>query len=236
MKIHENVREFNCDQCFKGFVTKKDLIQHMWNHESFKKFNCGKCNRGFNNSSYFKAHLLSHSTNPRKLQCDLCPNTYPTKRKVQEHLLATHFKRLSSAKLFSCQMCKKKFKTKSNFRKHREVHRTTKDFECKTCGKLFRFRNNLRIHEQCVHGENLSFFFDSKMCSTFSFNLDEDNNFTCSQCPKSFKAKRYLRDHERRHLNAETEICPICSKQIKKKNFKQHLSKSKCSKEMNSIK
>jgi KRAB domain-containing zinc finger protein len=182
---HENIRKFYCDLCSAGFVMKADLVQHMWTHRSEKKFNCTNCNRGFNSSNNFRLHLQSHSNNPRPFQCDLCPKNYAGKQELTTHLTAIHSESSlkcnecefttklknslrihkktvhSSAKPFSCRICKKKFKTKQHVRQHQSVHKTTKDFECKTCGKSFRTQKNLRQHEGRVHGKNLSFLIQT---------------------------------------------------------------------------
>jgi KRAB domain-containing zinc finger protein len=181
MKRHENIKKFNCDHCSVGFARKGALVSHMWKHRSDKQFNCTECNRGFNNIYDFKIHLLSHSTNPRPFQCDLCPKSYPTKRWIKDHLMAmhselifkcdkcdfttkwkeslsSHKRRHSNAKPFSCSMCEKKFKTKAHVKNHQAVHRTAKNFECKTCGKFLKSQNSLRQHERTVHGKNFKSF------------------------------------------------------------------------------
>jgi KRAB domain-containing zinc finger protein len=182
LKRHENIKEFNCDHCKAGFVTKQSLVVHMWIHRSEKKFNCTQCNREFNGSSNYKAHLLTHTNNPRPFQCDLCPKKYTSKHEIKQHLMATHSdknfkcnecdfttktkkclnthkKRIhSNLKPFSCQICDKKFKAKFEVQRHHQaVHKTDKDFDCKTCGKMFGTRQILRHHERNVHGKKCIF-------------------------------------------------------------------------------
>jgi KRAB domain-containing zinc finger protein len=211
LKNHESIRKFNCDHCSAGFVTKQTLMQHMWKHRSGKQFICSKCSRGFIRIENFKVHLLQHSTNPRPFQCDLCPKSYPTKGKIQDHFMAVHTDQSfkcdqcdyttkwktglyqhkmthSTAKPFSCQVCKKKFKTNYEVRRHQAVHRTrTKDFECKTCGKMFGSQNYLRQHEQNGHGKNLSFCF--KHDFNFPFNFSCRQELHLQQMPENFQNK-----------------------------------------------
>jgi KRAB domain-containing zinc finger protein len=181
LKKHQFMQNFNCDHCSAGFVFKGDLVQHMWKHRSSKQFKCKHCNRGFNNRQNFNAHLQSHSNNPRPFQCDLCSNNYPTKREIQNHLIAIHTDQSfscnecdfmtkwqthlnqhqgrvhSNAKPFECPTCKKKFKTKPEVLQHQSVHKTTNDFECKTCGKMFRSQTNMRRHKLRNHGKEFNF-------------------------------------------------------------------------------
>jgi KRAB domain-containing zinc finger protein len=253
LKSHESIKEFNCDHCPAGFVTKNHLDRHMWTHRRDKLFNCTHCKQGFNNVSNFKAHILSHSTNPKPFQCDLCPKNYARKQQVKEHLMAIHSEQIfkcnecdcttktksalnhhksmhSNLKSFSCRTCEKKFKTKTEVRQHQSVHRTTKNFECKTCGKMFKTEKETRQH-QVVHGENFEVFhFNHDFNCYFLSILVAGKNFACSKCPKTFKSKDNLKQHERSHLNDGTVNCPKCSKQFIKRNLKNHLNKSECGK------
>jgi uncharacterized Zn-finger protein len=195
LKSHSDIKDFNCDHCQAGFVSKPSLVRHMWKHRSNKKFNCSQCSRGFNESRDFKVHLQSHSANPRPFQCDLCPKSYPTKIELKNHLIASHSEQTfkcdecdfttkrkvnlnghkkgkhSNVKPFSCLVCEKKFKSAKELLQHQAVHKTKKDFECKTCGKMFKFRHSLRTHEQNIHGSYQSFLLQTYFYHFIRFQL-----------------------------------------------------------------
>jgi zinc finger and BTB domain-containing protein 48 len=92
LQRHKNIKEFNCDYCSAGFVTKGDLTQHMWKHRSVKRFDCTQCNRGFNGNRDFKVHLQTHSTNPR-------PSN------LQKIISKSDYSLRNYSGVFSCRLC-----------------------------------------------------------------------------------------------------------------------------------
>jgi KRAB domain-containing zinc finger protein len=222
LKMHENAKEFNCDHCAAGFVTKYHLCQHLLIHQTDKPFNCSKCNLSFNYKQNFKVHLLAHSKNPRPFQCDLCPKNYAVKQELGNHLIAIHSEQTlkcdeckfttkrkanvlrhkkkmhsNNVKLLSCPICEKMFKTKQEVQKHQVVHKAEKDIECNTCGKMFGSQRNLQRHIKNIHGE--SFFKVQKYETNFFAIIDAIEKFCCSQFPQAFKAKDSLKRHEKTH-------------------------------------
>ncbi|KAH9451751.1 hypothetical protein Pst134EA_025689 [Puccinia striiformis f. sp. tritici] len=61
-----------------------------------------------------------------------------------------------SPKLYTCEICEKKFVRPSSLTTHRFSHTGEKPHTCPTCGKSFSVASNLRRHEMTIHGPRAS--------------------------------------------------------------------------------
>merc|ERR1711971_1364349 len=92
--------------------------------------------------------------------------------------------------MFSCQVCARKFRHKSNLKTHARIHDPDAP-KCPWCGKLFGRESNLKQHLRVHTGER---------------------PFSCSQCSKKFKQLHSLKDHLRTHTGERPFSCPVCRK------------------------
>ena len=60
MKTHLDPedREFKCEICFKGFISKRKLQEHVLTHAKIKPFKCEFCNQAFSNHSGHRQHMM----------------------------------------------------------------------------------------------------------------------------------------------------------------------------------
>jgi Zinc finger, C2H2 type len=142
LKNHNKLNLYNCDHCSAEFVAKGNLARHIWIHRSDKRYNCSKCNQGFNQIQGFKIHLLSHSTNPRPFQCDLCPKNYTRKEKIREHMLRKHSRDL----FLRCVKCSFTTNLRALLTEHAATH-PIKLFPDQTCEKKFETKQKAQSHE-----------------------------------------------------------------------------------------
>ncbi|OAV95768.1 hypothetical protein PTTG_02012 [Puccinia triticina 1-1 BBBD Race 1] len=61
-----------------------------------------------------------------------------------------------SPRLYTCEICEKKFVRPSSLTTHRFSHTGEKPHSCPTCGKSFSVASNLRRHEMTIHGPRVS--------------------------------------------------------------------------------
>ncbi|EFP93414.2 uncharacterized protein PGTG_19491 [Puccinia graminis f. sp. tritici CRL 75-36-700-3] len=61
-----------------------------------------------------------------------------------------------SPRLYTCDICEKKFVRPSSLTTHRFSHTGEKPHSCPTCGKSFSVASNLRRHEMTIHGPRVS--------------------------------------------------------------------------------
>ena len=63
-------------------------------------------------------------------------------------------------KLFTCDVCKKFFKLKTNMIKHKSIHAGGKPFKCDLCEKTFLYKHVLADHKEYIQGKNLMYVID----------------------------------------------------------------------------
>lgn len=130
--------------------------------------------------------------------CPVCNKLFRTNYKLRVHM-ETHAE--NSVK-FSCDFdgCKKTFKSKIGLQEHAARHTGAFNFSCKDCNKKFLLRSYFLAHQRIHSTKN-------------------QKTFACSLCPKSFKSKQNLIDHESCHLDLKTFKCDKCDKAF---NTKTH--------------
>ena len=63
-------RKFKCEICFKGFLDRQKLKEHILTHANIKSFKCSICNQAFSNFSGHRQHMMR--THGLKFTCDIC--------------------------------------------------------------------------------------------------------------------------------------------------------------------
>ncbi|XP_039621114.1 zinc finger protein 232-like [Polypterus senegalus] len=116
---------------------------------------------------------------------------------------------------FSCFECKKQYKYKSNYQKHKKIHKIKNPVPCLDCGRVFSQLTALKIHQR-IHTKGKSFTCHN--CGQrFSSSSDLQKHqrlhttqkpFPCSQCDKAFSHSSTLKTHQRIH----TEETPFPSR------------------------
>lgn len=95
-------------------------------------------------------------------------------------------------KCYSCDVCLKEFRGKSDLRRHRFIHTAEKPYKCDLCGNGYRQEVNLKNHITSVH--------------------KKEKEFACKECPKKFALKERLRLHMRVHTGEKPYACKQCNK------------------------
>ncbi|XP_037796292.1 zinc finger protein 354A-like [Penaeus monodon] len=77
---------------------------------------------------------------------DLGNNCSPNDEVLQETVKEVRHKKVNAKKLFSCEVCEKKFTLQSNLIIHKRVHTKEKPYVCEVCRKAFSEKGNLLKH------------------------------------------------------------------------------------------
>ena len=144
-------KKYGCEICSKSFRTEFHLRKHVPTHTNNYDYKCDKCNKQFLNKFTFQRHQeLSGALDGQLNQCDVCDQTFCSKRDLASHK-NTHTNTYGSKFKHMCSMCGKCFSYRSHLTYHTRVHTGEKPFVCGKCGKAF-VSNYHRMRHMKVHG------------------------------------------------------------------------------------
>ena len=140
-----------------------------------------------------------------KFNCKECSITCKTSTSLKNHYMKVH-----EGKVFECSTCSLTFQWEKNLKSHEKVHKKILGekniFQCNLCEKTFRHKRSLTTHMK-VH--------------------QEANEYSCSQCLKSFPTQYELKKHKR-SVHGEGQMddltCSFCKINFKSKaNHMKHM-------------
>ena len=268
--VHFGIKRHKCNDCEFGSTFPSDLQKHIKQvHLKIKSHKCGICEKYFTRSDHLKMHYAGmHSTkatcilcqkdlkseftliqhikrmhpNSDKLfQCDVCDNTYRTKRSLTVHKESVHEKKF----YVKCDFCDLEIFHGSGLKNHiriqhkgevpkKTIHRKA---YCNICHKnmrsLFGLNEHLNqvhkvrpykcfqckglfvtLHDLKLHLQNAHAIKDP---DKLSIDLELQSNsqgpsFECTICKKRFGQKAQLRMHFD-SIHGEVKLsCDICGK------------------------
>jgi len=169
-----NNQKYSCPVCEKVLKTKH-LVWFIYHME--------KCRRG--EGACMPGEMDSYL-------CHICSKPFTSKQTLNMHVNYVH----STDRPFSCTMCTKSYKIKSELTQHEMTHSDHYNYSCETCGKQFRGKVNLRMHMKT----HLS---------------DDEKKHVCSMCGHRFARLQHLRNHLTTHSSVGTFPCEICGAKSK---------------------
>jgi KRAB domain-containing zinc finger protein len=142
---HIGKRNYLCDLCGLGFLSKSCLRNHRFRHEpktDERPFKCEYCEKAFRTKSTLVSHTRIHTgEKPRK--CRYCELSFITSghRSVHERI---H----TGEKPFKCNHCVKAFRVRGPWIEHMNIHTGEKPYKCQFCDKKFAAKSTRRNHEK----------------------------------------------------------------------------------------
>lgn len=208
-KLHDNKFSFVCHECNKSFKEKGGLKAHITSvHSETKPFICDLCNNSFKLLSYLKTHHEVHHAekNPNRYVCKICKMGFYRLVYLKRHQ-QTH---TDSDKIFTCNDCGLKCRSKTDMERHVVTHigGGDKPFKCDVCGMAFSRRTKMLRH-QLVHSD--------------------EKPYKCDLCSKAYKDSSSLKIHKGSvHLKRKF-ICNTCGfKSTNESSFKRHIRHQMC--------
>jgi uncharacterized Zn-finger protein len=165
-------------------------LSEIYSEKNFDS--CKICKNPFSRSNDLPGHT-SASSRKTMSRCEMCVTSFTHQRRGRERNFSCdvckkrftsrskvdiHFRVHSGERPFSCEFCKKMFAHGSNLNKHRKLYSGQRPFSCKICKKMFAQRSNLITHLRLHSGETL---------------------FSCKVCKKRFTHRSNLKKHLRVH-------------------------------------
>lgn len=128
------VRSHHCTQCSKSFVNKNDLRNHEALHTLTTSYACDQCPFKTRRTQELERHCRLIHLQEKNFFCSVCNKGFALRWQLIDHERVHREERM-----FTCTEagCFKSFKTPSNLRQHRELHRGAK-YVCHICGQSYR--------------------------------------------------------------------------------------------------
>ncbi|EAL40682.4 AGAP004259-PA [Anopheles gambiae str. PEST] len=184
-RILTNLRPYECDICYKRFISHAALSKHQAAPYRKKKYGCQTCGASFCSRSALHGHTNSAHTRDRKYVCDVCQKGFYTSSTMLSH------RQIHGEKKYQCSTCAKKFLRQSDLLSHQMTHSDERPYGCGECEMRFKCRSHLRDHQTVHTGERTK---------------------KCRICGKGFGTYGDRRVHELRHENVHPFKCGYCSK------------------------
>jgi len=181
-------------------------------------------NDGASLSEEIKPDTDRRKTIRHKTRCPICQDVFVNKVALQDHQKET-----GHIVQYDCDVCDKKFKTKSIAQIHKaRIHSTVMPFKCGKCDKRFKDQGSCRRHEanDSVHikMENVK-LNPNLVCNICGkeferhrrWCLDQhllthlaNKKFACENCGQFYRQKAYLQTHMKVCLDIKDEKCDEC--------------------------
>lgn len=233
--VHTKERPFECTSCDRKFAVKRALTLHTREHKQDWSHVCKFCGKGFVIKEYCEIHVRRYHTNEKPYQCDQCDAKYPSRLQLSEHKIAKHGGGRPE-QIFTCQICKKKFKGSSSYKYHMRTHElpleVRKKFKCEDCNAAFIRKPALVKHVKRHQGEFEEFechLCGKKLITAHGLVLhlvvhSGEKNHVCEFCGKAFAAAGTLKVHIRSHTGEKPYLCKFCHKRFtQRSSLKMHM-------------
>ncbi|KAI5737650.1 hypothetical protein M8J76_015387 [Diaphorina citri] len=181
----------------------KDIISHVRTVHDIKLYICDMCGKEFMKRSELHIHLDEHMSMQEEgeFQCEVCNRIFNSLRLYRVHK-KLHFQQ---PKNYFCDLCGKRFSSRSIMEDHLVSHTGARPYECKTCKKTFVSKYTYKAH--------------------LVTHTDRKRPFSCEKCDKSFYTQQNLVQHEKTHSGSKDFVCTECGKAFGTlRNLEVHLA------------
>ncbi|XP_045783428.1 uncharacterized protein LOC123879646 [Maniola jurtina] len=133
---------FQCDVCYKGFITEITYTRHMKKHtKAFGTLECPVCKQYWGDKYALHKHSKSHAT---RYTCTLCGYTTMTNESARMH------ENWHKGTRYKCDHCDAEFIKYTSYMTHLRVKHPS-DHICNQCGYSYLNELGLRSHLRRIH-------------------------------------------------------------------------------------
>lgn len=223
MEVHSSCNPYRCTQCKLRHRRLSTFMEHITLHMTQLRLTCFKCPAKFANMDKAKKHIKVHF---QKLSCSGCHTTFKNSKELQTHqdayLQTKYSKKVKNPLIahdgFTCKVCSKTYTNKTRLGKHVLSHKGRKrEYVCEICGDDYFEKNHLTYH-MGTHADDQPLV--CKICNLClkkrnvlkEHVWDNDKQFPCDTCDKTFKLEKHLKRHKAVHDDKLRFECSDCQK------------------------
>ena len=200
----------------EGMLEQEEMVtktKSSWNHQSTGGHSSmsHSPNRHFKQSNDEGDH--SHSKTKAFFKCKVCDTKFSSRFVLRRHEVITGHAKAS----YECPYCKRIYSEGGAYSNHMFVHQRENGMNCDICGKelLSRttFLNHVEMHRKNPFTCKLCFEWfpsDERLQSHIATSHDEQKEFKCKYCYKTFDWQSNYSRHMNKHTNKKEFKCKIC--------------------------
>ena len=145
----ESIKNYPCPDCEKTFKSSKRLYAHnRLVHQMQNILMCSECDYTCKTKSNLRTHMTRHS-DERPFSCSYCDLKFKTNHTRNKHMKVSHTH--SQERNHICKHCGKGFKHSANLSTHVKIHTGENWSHCDICKKSFVQKYNYKIHMMKSH-------------------------------------------------------------------------------------
>ena len=227
----EEKKSFECGVCNVSFLSNVSLTLHLKSrrHEIAKQ-NKSKNGKSAPLEAGEVVEILDDDDDNDEIElldveeihkCDICKETFHEKKRLVDHKAEVHGDKVLE-KHFQCGSCEERFADDLELKNHIKSEHSNQNSTkyCEICNININSSHWKRHIQGNIHNE----FMKMKLRRNApNLSVQDENNFRCDPCKKSFKNVQELRHHTRTSHNKKLE-CNGCQKVFDSaKNLEWHM-------------
>ena len=209
---------YQCKTCDKEIRDICSLRKHEATHLEVRDrpYSCVQCDKRFIHKETRDRHIeIMHLK--IKHYCPECGKGFSTHQNM-----VNHSRSHTNTKPFSCKICGKQFRDRSNWNQHRRIaHSHARPYKCSHCDMTFRYIHHMKRH-RLTHlspAERLKMELKYK-------SLSREKKFECPKCPKKFRDRFDVEKHQVVHTGEKPFPCTLCDRTFPSAgNLNHHLKR-----------
>uniref|UniRef100_A0A336L4L7 CSON002974 protein n=1 Tax=Culicoides sonorensis TaxID=179676 RepID=A0A336L4L7_CULSO len=221
---------YECDKCAEKFNVKKQLRAHFYDSKSCSiQFECDQCHKILvTRKNYFRHLSVVHvnikkeedtdSENDSEKEIKVKPSTRFQCDKCNVHFASEKYYRLHiennkcNNEPYTCHICFTVFSGKKALRRHTYTHKTEK-YECNLCDKEFGRPDLLTYHKKRDHNIESD---PTQLVHDPTLDPNEFGQYQCQACSAILKDRRNLKRHYLMHSDIKYK-CTVCNKEYNRR-------------------